>query len=90
MKLRTKSNGNGPDSPERGNTNRELEVRITELEGRIAGLKELRDMLFAQLEDCKRDRDAWRSQAEAVALLTDQRPRKRWWGQKRPANKPSP
>ena len=67
-----KSNGHGLDRPERDSMHRELEAQIT-------GLKEMRDMLFAQLEDCRRERDAWRSQAEKVALLTDQRPRKWWW-----------
>jgi excisionase family DNA binding protein len=70
-----KSNGNGACVPEGNSMQRELEAQIT-------GLKEMRDMLFAQLEDCKRERDAWRSQAEKVALLTDQRPRKRWWWQR--------
>jgi excisionase family DNA binding protein len=67
-----KSNDNGAHSPERDGTHRELEAQV-------AGLKEVRDVLLAQLEDCKRDRDAWRSQAEAVARLTYQPQKRRWW-----------
>lgn len=68
-------NGNGAGTPEQDNTHRELEAQIT-------GLKEMRDMLVAQLEDCKRERDAWRSQAEAVARLTYEQPKKRRWWQR--------
>jgi excisionase family DNA binding protein len=68
-----KSNGNRAESPERDSMHRELEAQI-------AGLKEVRDVLLAQLEDCKHDRDAWRSQAETVARLTYEQPiKRRWW-----------
>jgi hypothetical protein len=69
-----KSNGNGAENPERDSTHRELEAQIV-------GLKEQRDLLLAELEDCKRHRDAWRAQAESVARLTYQ-PNKRWWWQR--------
>jgi penicillin-insensitive murein DD-endopeptidase len=73
-----KSNDNGAHSPKRDNTQRELDAQIH-------GLKEMRDLLLAQLEDCKRDRDAWRLQAEAVARLTYQRPKSGGGGNRRPA-----
>jgi hypothetical protein len=49
------------------------------LEAQIAGLKEVADLLRAQLEDVREDRDRWREQAAVVARqLPDQRQRKRW------------
>ena len=49
------------------------------LEAQIAGLKEVGDLLRAQLEDVREDRDRWREQAAAVTRqLPDQRERK-WW-----------
>jgi hypothetical protein len=50
------------------------------LAAQIAGLKEVADLLRAQLEDVREDRDRWREQAAVVARqLPDQRERKSWW-----------
>jgi hypothetical protein len=50
------------------------------LQGQLDGLRQVTDLLRAQLEDVREDRDRWRNQAEAIARqLPDQRPRKGWW-----------
>ena len=46
------------------------------LEAEIAGLKNVAELLREQLDETRRDRDAWRHQAEASQrLLSDNRPR---------------
>jgi hypothetical protein len=50
----------------------------------ITNLRELGALLRSQLDDTRRDRDAWRDQAQAAQrLLTDARtpptPPRRWW-----------
>jgi hypothetical protein len=48
------------------------------LEGQISLLKEVSSLLKEQLEDVRKDRDAWRTQAESSQrLLVDARPRRR-------------
>jgi hypothetical protein len=48
------------------------------LEGQISALKEVRSLLREQLDDVRKDRDAWRIQAESnQRLLVDARPRRR-------------
>jgi hypothetical protein len=48
------------------------------LDGQISALKEVSSLLKEQLEDIRKDRDAWRTQAESnQRLLTDARPRRR-------------
>jgi hypothetical protein len=48
------------------------------LEGQISALKEVRSLLKEQLEEVRKDRDAWRIQAESnQRLLVDARPRRR-------------
>src|SRR5262245_43280816 len=48
------------------------------LEGQISALKEVSSLLKEQLEDIRKDRDAWRTQAESSQrLLVDARPRRR-------------
>ena len=48
------------------------------LEGQISALKEVSSLLKEQLEDVRKDRDAWRIQAESnQRLLVDARPRRR-------------
>jgi len=56
------------------------------LEARIAALKDMAELMRAQLDDVRKDRDAWRGQAEAnQRLLADARsPRGLFgWGAKR-------
>jgi excisionase family DNA binding protein len=51
---------------------------IAALEAQISGLKEVGSLLKEQLEDIRKDRDAWRTQAESnQRLLVDARPRRR-------------
>ena len=48
------------------------------LEAQISALKEVSSLLKEQLEDTRKDRDAWRTQAESSQrLLVDARPRRR-------------
>jgi ArsR family metal-binding transcriptional regulator len=48
------------------------------LEGQISALKEVSSLLKEQLEDVRKDRDSWRTQAESTQrLLVDARPRRR-------------
>jgi predicted DNA-binding protein (UPF0251 family) len=48
------------------------------LEAQISALKEVSSLLKEQLEDTRKDRDAWRTQAESSQrLLIDARPRRR-------------
>jgi excisionase family DNA binding protein len=51
------------------------------LEAQIETLRQVGDLLREQLADVKQDRDQWRSQAERLAALTDQRERQQrsWW-----------
>ena len=52
----------------------------TAVQGQLDGLRQVADLLRAQLEDVRADRDCWRNQAEAIARqLPDQRERKAWW-----------
>lgn len=56
------------------------------LEAQITALKDVSSLLREQLEDTRKDRDAWRAQAEAnQRLLADARPRRSLfgWGAKR-------
>ena len=47
------------------------------LEAQITTLRETADLLRGQLEDTRKDRDAWRDQAQsAQRLLTDARPKR--------------
>ncbi len=49
-----------------------------ELDAQISALKEVSTLLKEQLEDLRKDRDAWRVQAESSQrLLVDARPRRR-------------
>jgi hypothetical protein len=41
-----------------------VEVASTALEAQIGALKEVGSLLREQLEDVRKDRDAWRAQAE--------------------------
>jgi excisionase family DNA binding protein len=51
---------------------------VAALEGQISLLKEVSSLLKEQLEDVRKDRDAWRIQAESSQrLLVDARPRRR-------------
>jgi hypothetical protein len=51
---------------------------IPALEAQISALKEVGSLLKEQLEDTRKDRDAWRTQAESNQhLLIDARPRRR-------------
>jgi hypothetical protein len=51
------------------------------LEGQINALKEVSSLLKEQLEDTRKDRDAWRTQAESSQrLLVDARPRRGLFG----------
>jgi hypothetical protein len=51
---------------------------VSALEAQISALKEVSSLLKEQLEDTRKDRDAWRTQAESSQrLLTDARPRRR-------------
>jgi hypothetical protein len=51
---------------------------VAALEGQISALKEVSGLLKEQLEDVRKDRDAWRIQAESYQrLLVDARPRRR-------------
>jgi len=51
---------------------------IPALEAQISALKEVSGLLKEQLEDTRKDRDAWRIQAESSQrLLVDARPRRR-------------
>jgi hypothetical protein len=51
---------------------------VAALEGQISALREVRSLLKEQLEDIRKDRDAWRIQAESnQRLLVDARPRRR-------------
>jgi hypothetical protein len=50
----------------------------TGLDAQISALKEVSSLLKEQLEDIRKDRDAWRTQAESSQrLLVDGRPRRR-------------
>jgi hypothetical protein len=51
---------------------------VAALEGQISAVKEVSSLLKEQLEDVRKDRDAWRIQAESYQrLLVDARPRRR-------------
>jgi hypothetical protein len=53
------------------------------LEARIAALKDMAELMREQLGDVRKDRDAWRAQAESnQRLLVDARPRRSFfkWG----------
>jgi hypothetical protein len=51
---------------------------VPALEAQISALKEVSSLLKEQLEDTRKDRDAWRTQAESSQrLLVDARPRRR-------------
>jgi hypothetical protein len=51
---------------------------VPALEAQISALKEVSSLLKEQLEDTRKDRDAWRTQAESNhRLLVDARPRRR-------------
>jgi hypothetical protein len=51
---------------------------VPALEAQISALKEVSGLLKEQLEDTRKDRDAWRTQAESnQRLLVDARPRRR-------------
>jgi hypothetical protein len=53
-------------------------VAMAALEAQIGALKEVSSLLKEQLEDIRKDRDAWRTQAESTQrLLVDARPRRR-------------
>lgn len=53
-------------------------VAMAALEAQISALKEVSSLLKEQLEDVRKDRDAWRTQAESnQRLLVDARPRRR-------------
>jgi hypothetical protein len=53
-------------------------VAMAALEAQISALKEVSSLLKEQLEDIRKDRDAWRTQAESnQRLLVDARPRRR-------------
>jgi ArsR family metal-binding transcriptional regulator len=53
-------------------------IAMAALEAQIGALKEVSSLLKAQLEDIRKDRDAWRTQAESnQRLLVDARPRRR-------------
>jgi hypothetical protein len=50
---------------------------VAALEGQISALKEVSGLLREQLDDVRKDRDAWRIQAESnQRLLVDARPRR--------------
>jgi hypothetical protein len=50
---------------------------IPALEAQISALKEVGSLLKEQLEDTRKDRDAWRTQAESNQRLLVARPRRR-------------
>jgi predicted DNA-binding transcriptional regulator AlpA len=51
------------------------------LEAQISALKDVSSLLREQLEDVRKDRDAWRAQAETnQRLLVDARPHRRFFG----------
>jgi hypothetical protein len=53
-------------------------IAMAALEAQIGALKEVSSLLKEQLEDIRKDRDAWRTQAESTQrLLVDARPRRR-------------
>lgn len=73
-------------TPEKGRACREGKTGKAILEARIAALKDMAELMREQLEDVRKDRDAWRGQAEAnQRLLADARtPRGLFgWGAKR-------
>jgi hypothetical protein len=76
---RSERAGNG--AAERGAT--AVERHETALEGQIAGLREVAELLRRQLDDVRADRDAWREQAQAGhrLLLPPVAPpgRRPWW-----------
>jgi hypothetical protein len=54
---------------------------VPALEAQISALKEVSGLLKEQLEDTRKDRDAWRTQAESnQRLLVDGRPRRGFFG----------
>jgi hypothetical protein len=50
---------------------------IPALEAQISALKEVGGLLKEQLEDTRKDRDAWRTQESNQRLLIGARPRRR-------------
>lgn len=57
-------------------TQRDAAPNAAALEAEISGLKSMADLLRAQLDDTRQDRDHWRDQAQAVTRqLADLRPR---------------
>jgi predicted DNA-binding protein (UPF0251 family) len=53
-------------------------IAMAALEAQVGALKEVSSLLKEQLEDIRKDRDAWRTQAESTQrLLVDARPRRR-------------
>jgi hypothetical protein len=56
-------------------------VASAALEAQMSALKEVGSLLREQLEDLRKDRDAWRAQAETnQRLLVDARPRRGFFG----------
>jgi hypothetical protein len=56
------------------------------LDARITALKDMAELMREQIEDVRKDRDAWRAQAEAnQRLVADARTRRDLfgWGEKR-------
>jgi hypothetical protein len=50
------------------------------LQAQIEGLRQISDLLRAELADAKEDRDRWRVVAEATGrLLSDATARRPWW-----------
>ena len=70
-----------PATPKHGDmkqANIEFVPGAAALEAQISALKELSSLLKEHLEDTRKDRDAWRTQAESnQRLLVDGRPRRR-------------
>ena len=73
---------------ERSNLHYRAQIAEAEQSAQIASLRDMAELLRAQLDDVRRDRDHWRDQAQAVTRqLADQTakpapaeaPRRRWW-----------
>jgi excisionase family DNA binding protein len=66
-----------PATAEAGAVERDATPDTVRLEAEIMGLRDMANLLRAQLDDVRKDRDAWREQAQtAQRLLTDANPRR--------------
>lgn len=58
----------------------ETDIKMVQLEAENKALKRENELLQAQIDDLRQDRDDWKKQAAVVQLVADMRERKGFWG----------